>query len=261
MHPSYRSEAHRSAVDLEEREALRLRPPRPHVMYQNWSELLFAHYTADVDDVQALLPPGLSVDTHVDSRGRTRAWIGVVPFRMTNVRPRFVPPVPGLSAFLETNLRTYVHVEGKGPAVYFFSLDAANALACWVARKWFKLPYHHALMSSKREGDTLDYKMGRVGSGAALGTRFRITEPLDESLPGSLNYFLAERYLLVTDLGHGRLAWGRVHHRPYQLRNVEVDHFEETLSQAAGLPGFEPEHFCYCEGVETKVWPLRETPD
>ena len=51
-------------------------------------------------------------------------WIGVVPFRMTNVAPRGVPSLPWISAFPEQNVRTYVRVDHR-PGVFFFSLDEA----------------------------------------------------------------------------------------------------------------------------------------
>lgn len=246
---------------LEQREALRGAPSRPHVMYQDWHELLFVHYTLDPELVQSLLPPALTVDTFPNAKGETRAWIGAVPFRMRNVRPRFVPPLPGLSAFLETNLRTYVHQRGRGPAVYFFSLDAANAIACRIARETFNLPYHHAQMSSQRRGERFVYHSTRKSDGASLRCEFSVGDALGASEPGSLAYFLAERYLLVTPRRDGRLGWGRVHHQPYELRAATLHDYDETLSRAAGLPQREPEHLCYCEGVATRVWPLRDTPD
>ena len=245
---------------LQTREEFRRAPSRAHVMYQDWYELLFVHYTLDPPVVQSLLPPALTVDTFPDEQGRERAWIGAVPFRMRNVRPRFVPPVPGLSAFLETNLRTYVHHQGQGPAVYFFSLDAASAIACKLAREGFALPYHHAKMRSVRQGSRFDYETVRHADGAKLRAAFSVGEPLGVSEPGSLAYFLAERYLLVTPRKDGRLGWGRVHHAPYELRAATLHDFEETLSDAAGLPGGAPEHVCYCEGVQTRVWPLTDHP-
>jgi uncharacterized protein YqjF (DUF2071 family) len=230
-------------------------------MYQDWSELLFVHYTFEPDIVQALLPAGLSVDTFPDASGQERAWVGCVPFRMSNVRPRFLPAVGSLSAFLETNLRTYVHREGEGPAVYFFSLEAANAIACSLARRTFNLPYHHANMSSTRTGDSFSYSTVRHSDRSHLHASWSVGQALEPSRPGSLAYFLAERYLLVTPDRGGRLMWGRVHHEPYRLREARVDRFEETLSRAAGLPERPIAHTCYCEGVQTRVWALRETPD
>ena len=47
------------------------------------------------------------------------AWLGVVPFRMTNVGLRATPTVPWISAFAELNVRTYVRVADR-PGVVFF---------------------------------------------------------------------------------------------------------------------------------------------
>ena len=256
------SQADPNVPRIEVREALRQAPKGPHVMYQDWLELLFVHYTLEPQEVQALLPAGLTVDTYPDHSGQARAWIGAVPFHMRGVRPRFTPSVPGLSAFLETNLRTYVHREGQGPAVYFFSLDAASRIACAVARKTFNLPYHFAQMHAQREGEQFNYSTVRYSDDASLRTRFEVGGPLGVSEPGSLAYFLAERYLLVTALRSGKLLWGRVHHSPYELREANLLEYSQTLSQAAGLP--EPpsraEHVCYCEGVSTRVWALKSEP-
>ena len=92
-------------------------------MRQSWHDLLFMHWRVPADVLRPLIPPGLEVDTFDGS-----AWIAVVPFRMSDVAPRFVPAVPGLSAFPELNVRTYVARDGK-PGVWFFSLDAGNRLA------------------------------------------------------------------------------------------------------------------------------------
>ena len=94
-------------------------PQGPWVMTQSWNDLLFAHWAVPPSLIAAKLPPGLELDLFDG-----RAWIAVVPFWMSNVTPRGVPPLPGLSTFPELNVRTYVTVGGKRPGVFFFSLDA-----------------------------------------------------------------------------------------------------------------------------------------
>ncbi|MBV8901140.1 MAG: DUF2071 domain-containing protein, partial [Verrucomicrobia bacterium] len=89
------------------------------VMRQRWLDLLFLHWRWDPVEVQRTLPPGLTVDTWEDD-----AWIGIVPFAMRGVRPRFCPSVPGISHFLELNLRTYVRDRLGRPGIWFYSLDA-----------------------------------------------------------------------------------------------------------------------------------------
>ena len=82
------------------------------------------------------------------------AWLGIVPFHMTNVAPRFVPALPWVSAFPELNVRTYVTAGGK-PGVFFFSLDAGNALAVGAARALLNLPYYSAAMIVDTAGNTI----------------------------------------------------------------------------------------------------------
>src|SRR5215470_10299103 len=110
-------------------------------MRQNWRELLFLHWEIRPDRVRRLVPPQLDLDLFEGT-----AYVGLVPFTMTGVRPVGLLPVPRLSRFHETNVRTYVHRAGRDPGVWFFSLDAANRLAVLGARIGFHLPYYHARM-------------------------------------------------------------------------------------------------------------------
>ncbi|MEZ0369575.1 MAG: DUF2071 domain-containing protein, partial [Candidatus Sericytochromatia bacterium] len=69
-------------------------PEGPWVMTQSWLDLLFAHWPVPPALLRPLLPEGLALQTW-----EGQAWIGVVPFRMENVTPRLVPPLPWISAF------------------------------------------------------------------------------------------------------------------------------------------------------------------
>src|SRR5438270_5050495 len=114
-------------VELD-RLAMRARPAGTPVMHQNWENLLFLHWAVDPDEIRPLVPAELELDLFAD-----RAWIGVTPFRMTGVRLHSLPEVPGLNTFLELNVRTYVHHDGKS-GIYFFSLDASKILPTIAAR-------------------------------------------------------------------------------------------------------------------------------
>src|SRR5436305_990969 len=98
-------------------------PDRPWLMAQSWLDLLFAHWRVPADELAAVLPPQLPVDSYDGS-----AWLGVTPFWVGAVRLRGLPHVPCVTSFLETNVRTYVTIDGK-PGIYFISLDAASRLA------------------------------------------------------------------------------------------------------------------------------------
>ena len=133
------------APDESQRLAACARPTGRPVMYQQWSDLLFLHWEYSAAVIQATLPEGLFVDTFGG-----KAYLGVVPFFMRNIRPRFLPAVPGISDFMEMNLRTYVHNRAGIPGVWFYSLDANQWLAVKIARRFFHLPYEHAEMKSSR---------------------------------------------------------------------------------------------------------------
>jgi uncharacterized protein YqjF (DUF2071 family) len=174
---------------------------------------------------------------------------------MEGVRLRGLPPIGGTGAFPETNVRTYVHREGKDPGVWFFSLDAASAAACRTARTFFRLPYHHARMSVEDASQDLSYSCRRLSDETQSTVRARISEDLDPK-PGSLDYFLVERYLLYAK-GANRLRTGRVWHRPYPLKHAEVLEFDDALLPKIGIVPGTIEHVCFSPGVDVKIYPLK----
>jgi uncharacterized protein YqjF (DUF2071 family) len=168
-------------------------PQSAWLMTQSWHHLLFAHWPVEAELLRAKLPAGLTLDLY-----DRQAWLGVVPFRMTNVAPRFVPALPFVSEFAELNVRTYVTVGGK-PGVYFFSLDAESAMAVTAARSLLHLPYFTADMSVRRDGARVDYASRRTDSSAApAAVRCAVSAGRSavRSRTGSLDYFLTERYCL-----------------------------------------------------------------
>lgn len=207
-------------------------PIRPWVMAQVWHDLLFAHWPIPAAQMARLLPPGLPLDTW-----EGEAWLAVVPFRMSGVRPRFLPALPWLSAFPELNLRTYVRV-GDKPGVYFFSLDAGNPVAVALARSLFHLPYFRAQMTCRAEGDGIVYASRRTHRGAAealLRGRYRPTGPVYQTAAGSLEAWLTERYALYTTDRTGRVYRGEIHHAPWPVQPAEAEFAGSSIAQAAGL--------------------------
>jgi uncharacterized protein YqjF (DUF2071 family) len=213
-------------------------PDSPWLMTQSWHDLLFAHWPVDAALLRSRMPPGLPLDLYDG-----QAWIGVVPFRMTNVAPRFVPALPWVSAFAELNVRTYVTVGGK-PGVYFFSLDAENALAVATARSLLHLPYFTAQMQVRGEARRVDYSSRRVGDGAPaeLVARYEPVGPPFYPEPGSLDYFLTERYCLYNLDARFRAYRLEIHHPPWTLQRAEATFAVNTMTEAAGvhLPAIAP---------------------
>ncbi len=243
-------------VTLEERRKWRERPQAAPVMVQRWQRLLFLHWILEPQEIQPLLPKGLTVDLF-----EGQAYLGVVPFEMRNIRPLWSPVIPYISNFLELNLRTYVIDEYGRPGVYFISLNSDRWIACAVGRAWFHLPYFWSRLSCQVEVDGwVDYRFQRRGSPAHTACRYQY-RPLGTpapAQPGTLDDFLVERYLLFTER-RGELTYGQVHHAPYPLQSAEVVVCENRFLK---LDGFaertsSPVHACYVDGVNVEVFPLQ----
>jgi len=226
------------------------------IMTQSWHDLLFAHWPIDADALRRRIPAGLELDPF-----EGQVWVGIVPFRMTNVAPRGVPAVPWVSAFAELNVRTYVRV-GSKPGVYFFSLDAANPVAVGIARTMFDLPYYWATMDVTTDAGWVRYSSRRAATDraeAAFVGRYRPTGPVFAPQPGSLDYFLTERYCLYTVNDAFALRRLEIHHPPWALQAAEATLEVNTMADAAGirLPSMAPLlHFA--KRQDMVAWPPSE---
>lgn len=229
------------------------RPDGPWVMRQTWNDLLFMHWPIDPDEMRQRTPAALPLDTFDG-----QAWIGVVPFWMSGVRPRGVPPAPGLSRFPELNVRTYVTLDGK-PGVYFFSLDASNRVAVTAARA-YGLAYFRARMSVERRAGWVAYASQRAERGApraSLRMRYRPTGPvMDDVGPGTLDWWLTERYCLYLVDGDGTPERLEIDHPRWKLQPAEAEIAVNsmTVQIELTLPEVEPLlHFVRRQEMVT--WP------
>jgi uncharacterized protein YqjF (DUF2071 family) len=216
-------------------------PLRPWIMTQTWNDLLFAHWAVDPAMLRDKVPAALPLDLHDG-----RAWLGLVPFHMTNVAPRGVPNLPFVSAFPELNLRTYVTLAGK-PGVYFFSLDAASTIAVAAARTLFQLPYFSAAMSVAVSGAEVTYQSTRSLPGPArdpasgepivarFAARYHPVGPVLPPEPGTVEYFLTERYCLYSVDRAGRPRRLDIHHPRWPLQAAAAVVEVNTIAAAAGL--------------------------
>jgi uncharacterized protein YqjF (DUF2071 family) len=223
-------------------------PARGWTMGQTWEDLLFAHWRVPADEVRAHVPAGLEVDEHDGS-----AWLGITPFRLTGLRARGTLPLPAVSQFLELNVRTYVTTDEK-PGIWFFSLDASSRLAVEAARRTYRLPYFHARMSATRRGEWTAYECARVEEpGRVFSGRYRPSGAAFTAEPGSLEWFLAERYCLYTTDERGSLARAEIHHGLWQLQPAEAEIDLASISPLE-LDGEPLLHFSRRQDVV--IWPL-----
>lgn len=202
-----------------------------------WRDTLFLHWPVD-RDVGNRLPAGVDLDAHDG-----QAWLGLVAFVMEDVRPRGSPF--GLT-FPEVNLRTYVRGHDGTPAIYFFTLDAADPLGVAVARVLFRLAYYRAAASVRRVGEDVIFRSRRTHPGvptARFDARFGPAPGAEPFVPdeGTVAQFLTERYRFYTGTTDrdGALYYGDIDHPPWDLTPGRADVRTNTLFAADGLT--EPE--------------------
>lgn len=253
------------AVSDIERLRVRERPQGHAVMRQVWRHLGFLHWPVPLAAIAPHLPPGLQIDTFGGN-----AYVGVVPFTIPLTRTA-LGGLPLAPAFHELNVRTYVHRDGRDPGVWFFSLDAASRLAVAGARVAYGLPYFHARMSMAvgggeggATGTTIDYRSQRVSGGATFTGRYHPTGSVAAAVPGTLEFFLAERYLLYSWTGRA-LRTARVAHAAYPLQPAVADGVAQTLTDAARLPAHAfaapPPLVHYAREVDVAIFgPRRPSP-
>ncbi len=213
-------------------------------MGQSWLDLLFAHWRLPAATLRSLVPEQIPIDTFDGS-----AWLGITPFEVAGLHPRGVPPLPWLSRFPELNVRTYTTIDGR-PGIWFFRLDADRAAAVLAARLSYRLPYRHATMSIARAGTRIAYR-----DGAGFAGTYEPAGSVSFAEPGTLEYFLTERYCLYT-LASGRIRRAEIHHPPWPLQPARAELAEITLTEPLGIPL--PDHeplLHYAAREDVLVWP------
>lgn len=227
------------------------RPDQLCIARQTWRDLLFLHWAVPVREVRRLLPAGLQPDLY-----RGVAYVGVAVLDVADARPGFVPLRVGLR-FMQASVRTYVHAMGEDPGLYLIGMDASSRLVTGFVRTLLNIPCHLAATRRARRGREVEIAVHRGGTTPAhLEVRYAPTKDLGELRPGSLPFFLIERYILYFE-NAGLLFRARVHHRPYDARNVRLHFLDESLVTAAGVlaPAHVPRHAYHVDGVDLEFFP------
>lgn len=199
-------------------------------MTQSWHNLLFAHWRVDASELRKIVPSAFELDLYDGE-----AWLGIVPFYMTNVGLRSTPSLPWLSSFPELNVRTYVRVADR-PGVYFFSLDAGQRLAVAVARTFLNLPYFPAVMNVETSGGAVVYHCVRFGEHPAIfEAEYAPTDRPFTASESSLEYFLTERYCLYHQTRGGAPYRLEIHHPAWSLQLARAAIKTNTMAAASGV--------------------------
>ena len=214
-----------------------------YVMLQRWHEISFFHWSCDPALLKPRIPDELQLDTF-----NGKAWISLTPFLLKGLRPPVVPRALGLN-FPEMNLRTYV-VGPSGPAIWFFSLDAAKVVAVAGARATFGLPYFWSDMHVDIGAVENSYFSSRGGRAKA---KIRIAKESRIEEQSALDVFLTARYRLYSRYA-GRLITAQVEHPPWELNRVRVIEFEEDVRRAMRVE-FPSEDFLahHSSGTDAKI--------
>jgi uncharacterized protein len=227
---------------------------RHPVMEHAWETLTFVHWRYPVEQVQALLPDGLTVQPYDGS-----AWVGLVPFHI-EVRLPHLPTVAWGSRFPETNVRTYVTDRTGRYGIWFLSLDAARLGAVVVARSTYGLPYlwdaMHVDGQIRAVGDEVTYTSFRRWPGpraAHCRVRLRVGEAYAPEELGELDHFLTARWTLFAARAYG-LTYAHAHHRPWRLHRAQLLELDESLTRAGGLPPPAGTPLVHCSpGVQVRI--------
>ena len=227
-------------------------PKYPWTMHQTWSEVLFIHYPIQYDVLRKLVPDVLNIDSYNGT-----CWIGVVPFHMSAVRLRGLPPIPGTDQFPELNVRTYVTLDGK-PGVYFFSLDAANRLAVKGAKTVYHLPYWYARMEMITNSSTTQFTCKRVHNDEIeLTCSYHPTSDTFRAEAGSFEHWMVERYCFYTLNKAGVPLRCNILHEPWTLQTAEARLKVNTILSKQNIHVEEDEAIVhYAKKIDVRAWPL-----
>ncbi len=195
-----------------------------------WLDLLFAHWPVRRNVLRPMIPSALELDTFDGS-----AWLGIVPFRMTHVRPLGLP-LPGEAfAFAETNVRTYVTAPDGTRGIWFFSLDGAH-LRARRRHAWASACPTTTRGSARRPmapGSSMRADAPRRHR-PSCGSGTRPAGAVRHAAPGSLEAFLTDRMALFAR-HRGRLTATDVEHAPWPLQGAEAEIERNTMTAPFGI--------------------------
>jgi uncharacterized protein len=210
---------------------------------QTWEHTFWAHWPVSSAELRQRVPDELEIEEHDGS-----SWLGLQFFRVRALRARGALPVPGISSFLQLNIRTYVRGPDGLPGVWFFSIDASSRLAALGVRRIYHVPAFHARMAVDALDGWQEAECARVGEpGRVLAARYRATAGTFQAEPGSLEWFLTERYRLFS-----AEARAEMHHDRWLLSPAEAE--IELASIVPFALGDAPRcHFAFRQ--DALIWP------
>ncbi|MFJ7736910.1 YqjF family protein [Lysinibacillus sp. NPDC097287] len=228
---------------------------KPWMITQQWEDVLFLHWPVQPQELKQYIPQELELDLY-----ENKAWLSFVLFKVKGNRLRFTPSIPGVSSFLQLNVRTYVTCNGK-KGVYFFNLDANNAFIVQMTTIGHLLPYRRAKMTVKKEGNTFSFTSSYQNL-KAFEEKLMVTfEPMPVRIEShAFERWLVERYHLWTKMKTWLLRIDN-YHSPWRLQKVNVVIHHNTMAPfIKGLTSFSQPIVHYSKSKKAKIsLPVLET--
>jgi uncharacterized protein len=217
-------------------------PQGKWIIYQEWHNVLFVHWQVKRDELRKFVPEALKIQEF-----KGAAWISLVVFRLANVRPRFLPPIPPISNADEINVRTYVEFRGK-PGIYFLSMEMGKALPNALARILTGLPYRY----SETENKATWYSSKNKDFGDEMEVEYEIKSKILKKT--ELDKWLTERYALFQDNKKGTIIEYEIHHEEWPLHAVNLKRKSIKYDRFGRLIHNEPDHLHYSPKLEVLTW-------
>jgi uncharacterized protein len=212
------------------------------IIYQKWHKVLFLHWSVLPGLLKQFIPGELEVHLF-----KGQAWVSLVVFRLTNVRPRYLPPVPYISNADEINIRTYVKFRGK-PGIYFLSMELGKSISNLLAKYLTGLPYRY----SDTENTTMRYRSWNKEFRDEIDIEYEIKNKILNK--SELDQWLTERYALFQNNGKHTIIEYEIHHYEWPLYGASLKRNHIRYDRFGSLIHKEPEHLHYSSGVEVLTW-------
>ena len=209
----------------------------PWRIFQQWNDMIFAHWPVEAEGLGRLLPQGLELDLLHGT-----AWLTVMAFRRASVRYAPLPPLPLFQNQPEINLQLCVRETGSDRrGSLLLSKDAAHPFSFLATRCIYRIPSYWSEMyferrsaqsfsiySRRRFGKETVFFRGRyrsMGAGFQIGT----------ARQGSLEEFLMERYQMYLGEAGALPIRYQLRHQPWVIERAEAELERNDLAKTLGI--------------------------
>jgi len=216
-------------------------PEKNWKYYQEWHNVIFAHWKVNENSLKKLVPAGLNLELF-----NGEAWISLVAFTLKKLRLHYLPSFPDFSHFHEINMRTYV-VRNNKPGIYFLSLEAQKTFSALLARLMIGLNYYKSDISHRPDFHEAENRKH------LFYLKSRYNKGTDISAKTDLDRWLTDRFTLYHELS-GEIFSRDIHHRDWPLKTLNIETFEINYRFMELLISKGADLYHYSDGVQVPTW-------